>query len=84
MFNWEVFAHNKNIYGQLKLFNKTTVNIASNYIPNKFITCDGKDPPGLNDHIKRLINQKSEIFKKHLQEGRLFLIMKTCKPLYGI
>ena len=70
MFNWEKLFQNKNIHDQLKLFNETIVNIVSNYIPNKFITCNEKDLPWLNDHIKRLINLKNEIFKKYLKDGR--------------
>ena len=70
MFNWEKLFQNKNIHDQLKLFNETIVNIVSNYIPNKFIISNDKDPPWLNDHIKRLINLKNEIFKKYLKDGR--------------
>ena len=61
---------NKNIHDQLKLFNETIVNIVSVYIPNKFIICNDKYPPWLNDHIKCLINLKNEIFKKYLKDGR--------------
>ena len=39
-------------------------------IPNKYITCNNKDPPWLNDHIKCLINQKSEILKIYRKDGR--------------
>ena len=70
MFNWEKLFQNKNIHDQLKLLKKTIVNIVSNYIPNKFIIWNDKDPPLLNDHIKRLINLKNEIFKKYLKGGR--------------
>ena len=70
MFNSGKLFQNENIRDQLKLFNETIVNIVSNYIPNKFITCNDKDPPWLNDHIKRLINLKNEIFKKYLKDGR--------------
>ena len=45
MFNWEKLFQNKNIHDHLKLFNETIVNIASDYIPNKFIICNDKDPP---------------------------------------
>ena len=70
MFNWEKLFQNKNIHDQLKLFNERVVNIVSNYIPNKFTTCNDKDHPVLNDPIKRLINMKNEIFKKYLKDGR--------------
>ena len=58
---------NKNIHDQLKLLNETIVNIVSNYIPNKFIICNDKDSPWLNDHIKRLINL---YLKKYLKDWR--------------
>ena len=61
---------NKNIHDQLKLFNETIVNIVHNYIPNKCITCNEKAPLWLNYHIKHLINQKNEIFKKSIKDGR--------------
>ena len=70
MFNWEKLFQNKNIYDQLKLFNETIVNIVSNCIPDKFITCNDKDCPWLYDHIKRLVNLKNDIFKKNLKDGR--------------
>ena len=34
------------------------------------MTCNGNKLPWLNDHIKRFINQKNEIFKKYLKDGR--------------
>ena len=70
IFNWEKLFQIKNIHNQLELFNETIVNVVSNYIPNKFITCNDKDPPSLNDPIKYLINQKNEIFKKYLKDER--------------
>ena len=70
MFNWEKLFQNKNIHDQRKLFNETIVDIDSNYIPNKFIACNDKDPPWLNDYIMLLINLKNEIFKKYLKDGR--------------
>ena len=75
MFNWEKLFQNKNIHDQLKSFNETIVNIVSNYISNKFIICNEKDPPWLNYHIKRLINLKNEIFKKYLKDRRPDLIL---------
>ena len=60
----------KNIHDQLKFFNETIVNIFYNYFANKCITCNDKDPPWLNDHMKRFINQKNKIFKKHLKDER--------------
>ena len=35
----------KNVHQQVNIFNKTIVNIFSNFIPNKLVTFDDKDPP---------------------------------------
>ena len=82
MFNWEKVFQNKNIHDHLKLFNETIVNIVSNYIPNKCITCNNKDPPSSNDHTKRLINQKNEIFKKYLKDGKPTSVQENPQNLY--
>ena len=65
MFNWEKLFQNRNINDQLKLFSETILSV----ITSKCITCNDKDPPWLNDRIKRLINKKNEIFKKYIKDG---------------
>ena len=39
MFSYE------NVHQQVNIFNKTIINIISNFIPNKLVTFDDKDPP---------------------------------------
>ena len=82
IFNWEKVFQNKNIHDHLKLFNETIVNIVSNYIPNKCITCNNKEPPWSNDHTKHLINQKNEIFKKYLKDGNPTSVQENLQNLY--
>ena len=81
MFNRERLSQNKSIHNQLKLFNETIVNIVSNYIANKCITCNNKDSPWLNDHIKHLINHKNEIFKKYLKDRRSNSVYKIVETI---
>lgn len=33
-------------------FNQTVKNVRSNYIPREIITCDDRDPPGINNTTK--------------------------------
>ena len=83
MFNRKIISR-KNILDLLKLFIETIVNIVTNYIPKKWITCNDKDPPWLNDHIKCLINQKMKYLRSASRTEDLILFMKTCKPLHEI
>ena len=43
--NWETLFHNKTVHKQVSIFNETLMNIFSNFIPNKYITFDDRDPP---------------------------------------
>ena len=43
------------------MFNDITLNVFRNFVPNKFITYDSRDPPWINDNIKSKIKQKNSI-----------------------
>ena len=50
--------HEQSVHEQVTIFNQTLINIFSNYIPNKLITVDDKDPPWMNESIKKNIMAK--------------------------
>ena len=35
-----------------------------NFIPNKIIICNGKDPPWFNDEIRQILKKKNELFEQ--------------------
>ena len=57
-FDWSKLFSGKNVHKQVKLFNKTLLNIFHNFIPNKIIVCEDKDPPWMNGEIKKMIKRK--------------------------
>ena len=57
-FDWPKFFLGKDVHEQVILFNKTILNIFYNFIPNKHVMYDGKDPPWMNDEIKTLNKMK--------------------------
>ena len=50
--------------------NETILNIFRNYVPNKYITNDDKDPVWMNEIIKSKIKAKNAFYKKYIQNGR--------------
>ena len=52
-FDWPKLFSGKNVQEQVELFNKTLLYIFHNFIPNKIIVCDDRDPPWMNDEIKK-------------------------------
>ena len=41
------------------------LNILSNFIPHKFVVCDGKNPPWSNKKIRALIQANNAAFKNY-------------------
>ena len=62
-FDWSKLFSGKNVHEQVELFNKTLLNIFHNFIPNKIILCDDRDPPWMNDEIKKMIKRKNWLFQ---------------------
>ena len=52
------------------MLNWEILNIFSNYVPNKYITIDDKDPAWMNEAIKLKIKAKDNIYKKYIHNGR--------------
>ena len=57
--NWERLFSNKDINRQVSILNETILNIFSNYVPNKYITINDKNPIWMNKIIKLKIKAKA-------------------------
>ena len=64
MFDWDNALKNKSVDDMVAIFNKTILNILSNFIPHESVTFDDKDPPWFNDKIKSLSQEKNLVFKE--------------------
>ena len=53
---------------QVSNFNETILNIFSNFVPNKNITC--KDPIWMNEKIKFKVKSKHQFYKMYIKNGR--------------
>ena len=51
-------------------FNEILLNIFRNYVPNKYITIDDKDPVSMNDFVKSKIKANNLLFKQYIQNSR--------------
>ena len=62
---------NLSIDAKIELLNGTLLNIFRNYIPNKKIKCDYRQPPCMNDNIKRKLKQRTKLIKYFCKNGQL-------------
>ena len=63
MADWHFMFMNKTVHEQVTAFNTILMNIFSNYISNKYIIIDDKDPPWMTQAIKGKINAKKSLCK---------------------
>ena len=70
--DWDFVLSDKNVDPQAQYLNKLLMNAFSNYIPNKVITNDDKDPPWMNDEIENKV-KKRDIFYQKLKKYKLNL-----------
>ena len=62
-FDWDKNLSEKCVNDHVLLFNETLLNIMSNFIPNKLMLFDDRDPPQFDRKIKNLIKYKNKIYK---------------------
>ena len=59
--DWKFVFSCKNVCQQEKIFNKTIINIFSNFTSNKFVTFDVKDSPWMTEKLKEKIKWKHKV-----------------------
>ena len=80
MANWKRLFDHKNIDSQVMTLNETILNVFRNYVPNKYITIDDKDPVWMNETIKLKIKTRDKLYKQYVENGRFeseFMIIET-------
>ena len=70
MVNWERLFDKKDLNAQVIALNETILNVFRNYVPNKYITVDDKDPVWMNEIIKSKMKAKNKLYKQYIKNGR--------------
>ena len=68
--NWDRLLENKNVDSQVIVLNDIILNIFRNFVPNKYVTFDGKDPVWMNENIKSKIEAKNKLYQEYVKKGR--------------
>ena len=61
-------------------FNETILNAFRNYVPNKYITIDDKEPVWMNETIKLKIKARNKLNRQYIENGRFeseFMMIET-------
>ena len=65
MVGWRFMFLSKNVYEQVPDFNNTLMKIFSNYMSNKYITIDDRDPSWVIKTMKNKIKIKKSLHKSN-------------------
>ena len=68
--DWHRFFAKKTVHQQVNLLNDIILNVFTNFVHNKVITCDDRDPPWINDKIKNKIKWKNSMHKNYKRNGK--------------
>ena len=71
MVNWEKLFDKKDLNAQVIALNETILNVFRNYVPNKYITVDDKDPVWMNEIIKSKMKAKNKLYKQYIKNRKL-------------
>ena len=69
-FNWHNAFKDLSVDEKVVLINETLLNIFRNYIPNKKIKCDYRQPPWMADKIRTLLRDRYKLTKTFYKNGQ--------------
>ena len=64
IFEWGNSFKGKNVHQQIHFLKKSILNIFHDYISNKTIACNDKDPPWSHNEIRKMLSKKNKIFEQ--------------------
>ena len=66
--DWNFLFFNKNVHKQVSILNRTLMNFFSNFIPNKLVNFNDKDPPWMTPNLR---NKMVYIYKiRYIKNGK--------------
>ena len=68
--DWPTIFAGLDVDDMTQLFTSKCLNILSQYICNKIITCDDRDPPWMTAALKSAIKRKRRVYNKYVKRGR--------------
>ena len=67
--DWPTMFSGLDVDKMTYLFTSKCASIFSEFIPDKTITCDNRDPPWMTTSLKSVIKRKHRVFKKYIKRG---------------
>ena len=63
--NWEFLFQNENVHEQSLTLNRIILNVFANFVPNKIVTFNDKDPPWMTQYLKSQMNWRNSVYQEY-------------------
>ena len=57
------------------VFNKSVLNVLSNFVPHETILCNDRDPLWFNSQVESLLHARNKVFKNYRKEKSNFQLL---------
>ena len=54
----------------MRKLNHSVINVFSNFLPNKIVTLDDRNPSWMTEYLKTKIQQRDNIYKNYLRSSK--------------
>ena len=68
--NWKKVFNDCDQDDKVNILNELILNIIENFVPNKIVKCNDKDPIWMTKKIKQVCKEKAKAYKKFVRNGR--------------
>ena len=68
--DWDFLFWGKSINKKVDMLNECLKNIFHNFVPNKVIKCDYRQPPWMTDSINNELKERAKLTKKYFKGGK--------------
>ena len=68
--DWDFLFWRKSINKKVDILNECLTNIFHNFVPNKVIKCDYRQPPWMTDSINNKLKERAKLTKKYFKGGK--------------
>ena len=68
--NWSHLFSDNHIDVQVSIFEECALNVFKNFVPNKYVVFDDKEPVWMDQSIKQLIKERDSCYSKYQSQGR--------------
>ena len=60
------------------------MNVFRNFVPNKYVTCDDKDPVWMNENIKSKIKAKNKLYQVYAKKADFCAVEESVRNLNDV